>query len=307
MSSKKLSVRVISITFLLKLLYRLNTYLNTIEVGHFNLGHRLNVIINRYIIKMLAPGNTLLIKIEDIPMYIHGGTAEFWMYAFRPYEPYTIQLFKQAIKAGAIVLDIGAQFGYFSLTAAKRVGAGGKVYAIEPVPSNLELLKRNIQINGYTHIIHPVQKAIGNISTTVKLFIHENSDSHSMYRDPNVSVKEEFSVECITIDEFLGGQPVNVIKLDIEGNEPYALEGMKQTIENSPDLILFAEFAPVHLRRAGVEPKDYLDQIKQLGFDLWLINEQSRCLEPVINYFVREDNPSWYANLYCRKRGLRNL
>ena len=282
--------------------YRLNACLNITGMGNLGFVRRLKHRGRHLMTKLVTYDNLVLVKVDGLPMYIYPNTFETRVYLLRPFEPHTTELFRRAIKPGATVLDIGAQFGYFSLIAAKQAGWEGKVYAFEPVPANFQLLDRNIRMNGYTDIIHAVQKAIGNKQTGATLFMYEGSDSHGMYRHPQALVKGTISVECITIDDFLAGQPVDVIKMDIEGNEPYALEGMKQTISKSHSLILFAEFAPAFLRRAGVEPSEYLAQLASLGFDVQVIDEDLRCLKPVTNAFLQQDDPSWYANLYCTKR-----
>jgi FkbM family methyltransferase len=246
---------------------------------------------------------TKRIKIHGTLLYIHSTPAAIKEYIRQPFEPYTTELFKSAIKPGIVAVDIGAQFGYYSLLAAKFAGSEVQVFAFEPAPINFEILKKNIQLNNFNHIIHPIQKATGDRSGTITLFLYKHSDSHGMFRHPRAAVKETVSAECITIDEFLGGRMVDVIKMDIEGNEPYALEGMKQTISRSDTLTLFTEFAPGFLRLAGVKPEDYLAQLKALGFDVKLIDEHSRCLRPVPEYFLADDKPfGWYANLYCTKK-----
>lgn len=286
-------------TKFLRLAYALNTHLNLADIKFLSGLKRFG---KQLLFKMLAPNGRILVKLHGIPFYIHSTPASIQEYILRPFEPYTIELFKNAVKPGAVVVDIGAQFGIYSLLAAKLAGPKGKVFAFEPTPGNFQLLKENIQLNNYAHIIHPVQKAIGDKRGTVNIYIYEQSDSHGMFRHPKATVKEVVSIECITLDEFLGGQPVDVIKMDIEGNEPYALEGMRHTISRSDNLILFVEFAPAYLRRAGVEPKDYLAQLEDLGFDVKLIDEHSRCLKAFTADFLMEEDLSWHANLYCRKR-----
>ena len=291
-------------TSLIKLAYRLNACLNNMGVGNLWFMRSFKQKGKQLMTRRLAPDNTCLVKIDDSLMYVHTNTADFPLYAFGPYEPYTTELFKHVIKPGATVIDIGAQYGYFSLIAAKKAGSDGKVYAFEPAPTNFQLLKRNIQMNNYTNIVHPIQKAVGDKRSTLTLFVYENSDSHSMYRHPQASVKEEVSVECITIDEFLGGKSIDIIKIDIEGHEHYCLQGMEKTIAKSDSLILFAELAPAYLRRAGVESEDYLAQLRSFGFDIQVIDERSRCLKPITKAMLvkAEDNPSWHVNLYCVKR-----
>jgi FkbM family methyltransferase len=284
--------------------YRFNVCLNKTRVGNLRSVYGVKRRGRQIMMEIFAPDNLCSINLDGMPMYIHVNTASLRDYVLKSYESYTTELFRRAIKSCATVLDIGAQFGHFSLIAAKRAGNLGKVYAFEPVPANFELLKRNIQMNGYTNVIQGVPKAVGDEATTVRLFVYEDSDSHGMYCHPKAKVKEIISVDCISIDEFLRGQPVDVIKMDIEGNEPNALRGMTLTISKSHGLIMFTELAPAFLRWAGVTPEDYLRQIENLGFDMQIIDENSRCLRPVTKDFLVEDDPSWYVNLYCTKRNI---
>jgi FkbM family methyltransferase len=193
------------------------------------------------------------------------------------------------------------------LLAAKLAGTEGRVLAFEPDPTNYKILKRNVEVNNCSHIIRPIQKAVGAKHGTVAVFIYKDSNLHGIYCHPHAAIKETIEVECVSIDEFLGKQPVDVIKIDIEGNEPYALEGMKETISKSNNLVLFTELAPMFLCLAGVRPEDYLAQLEELGFDVKIIDEHARCLQPVTQDFIAKDDPSCHVNLYCVKRNLRKL
>lgn len=79
------------------------------------------------------------------------------------HEEFETELVKRMIKRGDVVLDIGANIGYYTLIFAKIVGEDGKVFAFEPDPTNFALLKRNVEINGYKNILL-VQKAVSNKS-----------------------------------------------------------------------------------------------------------------------------------------------
>ena len=288
-------------TNLVRLAYRLNAYLNAAGLGSLRVVRGVKARGKQLMTRLLVQDNLLLVRVHGLLMYVDANTAEFEAYTSGSFEPYTTELFKRAIRPGATVLDIGAQFGYFSLIAAQRAGLGGRVYAFEPVPSNLEILERNVRLNGYTEIIQPVQRAIGDSHTPVNLFLYERSASHSMYRHPAASVRATIEVQCITVDEFVGREPVDVIKMDIEGHEPHALEGMRKTMSRCKHLVLFAELAPAYLRRAGVEPADYLAQLASLGFDVQLIDENSHSVRPITTLDLHERDPSWYANLLCKK------
>lgn len=282
--------------FLFRFADQLNACLNSTGLGDLRWVRGAKKRVARLMARSLQ-GGPILTRVAGLRLYV--SPAEAWPYLLH-FEPYTTELFKQAVKPGARVLDIGAQFGYYSLLAGKAAGEKGAVYAFEPAPANFELLARNIQMNGYTDFIRPVPKAVGDKPGTATLFLYEGTDSHTMHPDPEASIKET-AVECITIDDFLGGRPVDVIKIDIEGHEPYALEGMKRTITKSDPLTLLIEFSPDLLRRAGVEPGDLLRQLAGLGFHVRLIDEGERDLKPVTDYPLREAASGWYANLYCTK------
>src|SRR6185312_15602233 len=68
------------------------------------------------------------------------------------WEPDISRLIASCLQPGDTFIDIGANIGYFSLMAAKLVGPAGQVYAIEPWPPTLKILRHNIQLNGFRNI-----------------------------------------------------------------------------------------------------------------------------------------------------------
>ena len=95
--------------------------------------------------------------------------------------------------------------------------------------------------------------------------------------------------------------------MDIEGNELHALKGMKETILKSPELIMFVEFNPSYLSKAGVNPEDILAELDQLGFEVLLIDDHLNQLRPLTENDLYQRDPSWYANLYCARGAVRGL
>src|SRR3989442_798924 len=67
-------------------------------------------------------------------------------------EPHLQRAIKEFVAAGDTVYDVGANIGYVSLSLAKRVGPKGSVIAFEPVPRNVDLLRKNIEVNGLKNI-----------------------------------------------------------------------------------------------------------------------------------------------------------
>jgi len=97
------------------------------------------------------------------------------------YEPFETELVRKEVKKGDVVLDIGANIGYYTLIFAKLVGQEGEVLAFEPDPNNFALLKKNIEINGYRNV-SLLQKAVSNRSGKIRLYLSDsNPGAHTIY------------------------------------------------------------------------------------------------------------------------------
>ena len=133
------------------------------------------------------------------------------------------------LKAGDVVVDAGAgPCGVFTVFAAKGVGERGLVIAIEPERNNLENLKENIKINNLENVI-VVSKGLWDKKVKKKLGLKE----YSLVWD---SKKGAVEIEVDVLDNILvdlGISKVNFIKMDIEGAEIQALNGMERTLKNN--------------------------------------------------------------------------
>src|SRR5437773_4282267 len=68
-------------------------------------------------------------------------------------EPFMAELFKETVQPGMVVCDVGAFLGYYACIAARKTGAQGKVYALEPDPRSFRFLQRNVEQNGLAGVI----------------------------------------------------------------------------------------------------------------------------------------------------------
>lgn len=226
--------------------------------------------------------------------------------ATESYEPETARLLLNLLKAKQTFIDVGAHIGYYTLLAARAVEPTGRVYAFEPAPRNLALLLKNIQVNGYDDNITAVPKAVSNRSGTCQLFLcEEESGSNSIFPSPRVGT-DSVSVEATTLDEFFEGEewpPVDIMKMDIEGAEKAALEGMRELSRRNPQLRLVIEFSPQNLQVAKVSPEELFQTLRVLGFTR--IAVISRSLVPVEtpqDIFDRIPKArGFYVNLLCQK------
>ena len=238
---------------------------------------------------------------QGIPLFVHAGTYETASYGLQSYEPFTREIFTYLVKPGARVLDLGAQFGLYTILAARKA-KGGQIVAFEPEPQNFALLQLNVRFNRVAERVVAHRLAVGERASIVDLFVYEDSDSHSIHRHPEAKVRAVLRQDVVSIDEFLGVPTFDLIKMDIEGHEPYAIKGMQKTLEKSDDVVLICEMAPEYLKRAGVDPGDFLAQLSFLGFDPKFIDEEKRVVRAIDPEFLTEGHPGRAANLLCRRR-----
>lgn len=216
----------------------------------------------------------------------------------KEYEPTTTRLFIENIKPNYKVLDIGANYGYFTLLASKLAGSGGKIFAFEPDPENLMILKENLKLNKCTNVKienSAISDQIGGINFIQQKF---NKGESAVAKGA-----EGTKVSSTTLDSYFSkkAQNIDVMKIDIEGYEMKALLGAKKLIARSHKLKLFIEYNPERLSYYGDTPETLLKMLKKLGFrEIFIIDEHSNKLIPYssknLNLALRNKT---YFNLLC--------
>ena len=114
------------------------------------------------------------------------------------YEKNETNFVKDSVNKGDIVIDIGANIGYYTLMFAKLVGDTGKIYSFEPDPRNFLILEKNIQINGYNNVILEKKSVSSKLGKSI-LYVNENSAGSSMHKPNNVV--NQIDVDLITLDD----------------------------------------------------------------------------------------------------------
>ncbi|HEX5725970.1 MAG TPA: FkbM family methyltransferase [Longimicrobiaceae bacterium] len=148
------------------------------------------------------------------------------------YEPQETALLRALLGPGAVFVDVGANWGYFSLLAAHRVGPGGRVLALEPDPRLFAVLRDNLAANGLRHAV-ALPLAAAEAPGTLALAGYEEAGGNwgvSSVVTAAAEAAPRFAVQGARVDDVLDAQGVgrvDLLKLDVEGAELLALRGMR--------------------------------------------------------------------------------
>lgn len=164
-------------------------------------------------------------------------------------------------KPGQVVYDLGANVGYVSLLFARVVGEQGRVFAFEPLPANQQRLRQNVELNSGLSI-ELVPAAAAERSGRAAFALH-GSDDMGRLQASDGPAANTIEVETIALDDFAKTHPApNLVKIDVEGAEALALQGM-QSLLRSAKPVLFIE---LHGYEAG---RACWHLLEQAGYEMY--------------------------------------
>jgi len=155
-------------------------------------------------------------------------------------EPDVIRFILNVVKPGWVCVDVGAHCGTIAFRMAQKVGAAGRVHAVEPIPDNRTLLEARLRVEGLTGRceIHPI--AIGAGDCTVQMLRGDHSTTWHFTSDAGATSAEVRTVECRTFDALFASLPrIDLVKVDIEGAEVGLVAGATEVIAKVRPIWLF--------------------------------------------------------------------
>ena len=159
------------------------------------------------------------------------------------YEMPKQKVFRSLIRPGDVVYDLGANVGFYSLLASVLVGPNGHVFSFEPLPRNLDLLRRHVGENNVANCTI-VASAVSDRAGIARFEAQCNPHT------TRLSASGSITVELASLDDLLASSeilPPNVIKCDIEGAEFDALNGARTTlVRHRPTILLATHGGTVH-------------------------------------------------------------
>jgi len=151
---------------------------------------------------------------------------------------------------GAIVIDVGAHVGIYSVKLAKKVGKQGLILSIEPNTFNYRLLMENIKFNRLSERVIPLNVAAGSFNGKTKLYL--NSDAYSGGHSLLPISQQWMQVRIRTLDTIMDKLELNhcdIIKIDVEGYELEVLKGAEHTLEKTSNIVVAAYHTPTEAKK----------------------------------------------------------
>jgi FkbM family methyltransferase len=211
------------------------------------------------------------------------GVAKL-LYVFRKdYEP-ELECLNRLLSPGMIAVDAGASYGAYTVTAARILGASGRVLSFEPASEAYSILVENIEINGFTRV-RAIRAALADRPGKAPLLLHPDSSRNSLGKQEGSSGVSE-DVVVATLDQVFeqeGIDRVDFLKLDVEGAEELVLRGARSLLERSRPIVLF-EVNPQATGGAGRAVSTSWDFLRQMGYDFFKVDPGSslrRLEEPI--------------------------
>jgi FkbM family methyltransferase len=234
--------------------------------------------LNSSFARTLAAGSALkLVDVGDFRIYVRGHDFGVGAALLRDkvWEEHVVREIRRVLGPGGVFLDLGAGIGYFSLLAASIVGDRGQVFAFEPEPGNFGLLTLSINENGFSNVqAHP--HAVSDREESVLLGENLQIANAAGHRGDAAARRDggpsrTHLVRTVVLDHVLDAlDRLDLIKIDIEGAEPRALEGMRTLIARHRPIIL-TEFFPGAIQQVSArDPRQYLSQLRGLGYELFV-------------------------------------
>jgi FkbM family methyltransferase len=193
------------------------------------------------------------------------------IYLFGRFERPVQRLIERHVTPGMIALDIGANVGAHALPMAARVGAAGRVIAVEPTRWAYDRLVENRRLNPRLEaILNPVHASLGRPGSQAAEFyaswnLKEQSNVHARHRG---ALRSADGAASLTLDGLVANlklERLDFIKLDVDGAECDVLAGGHDTLARLRPLILF-EFSPYALEERGCDGATLLGVLREHGY-----------------------------------------
>jgi FkbM family methyltransferase len=245
----------------------------------------------------IGPTRTLTISSSSIVVEIEELNCKFvWepgdprtavaaLVASGKYESTETTLLTYLAQHSNVILDIGANVGYYAVLLGLEIGETGQVYSFEPLPSSFSQLQTNVQINNLDSKVQCISLALSDSSGFATLHVPKVSGTSatSMQNLHPDEANSSFSIETQKLDDVVVRRDIgkiDLIKIDVEGAERLVFQGGWQSIQKSLPVI-FAELLRKWSAGFGYHPSQVVDEFKSLGYRCFAVGTKLELVENI--------------------------
>lgn len=208
-------------------------------------------------------------------------------------ETHEARLLARLLRPGMTVVDVGANHGLFALEALHWIGPTGRLDAFEPTPRTCERLKRNLAVNGLGHV-RVFDSALRDVPGSARLRVHHEWTGLNSLADHDITwnrgrlvADEVIEVPATTLDAHAqreGIETIDFLKIDVEGFELFVLRGAQGLLRARRVRWLMIEVGDQTCANAKVDPRELLELLDALGYELHEITATG-LMGPIVRAF----------------------
>jgi FkbM family methyltransferase len=164
------------------------------------------------------------------------------------------QILADFIAHGDWVIDIGANVGHYTKRFSDLVGPEGRVIAFEPIPTTFSLLAANILEFDLPNVTL-FNTALSSQSTIARMSIPDFESGLSNFYRANISSESDSPLTVLTLplDSIINNHKIKLLKIDVEGHEAMALDGMMETIRKYHPVIILETGSSAIIEMLNIE------------------------------------------------------
>jgi len=227
---------------------------------------------------------------KDTKLVFSPALMTYSIFARRDTRHGDVDIIKKYTPVGGTVLDVGGNIGSLTIAAAEHIGASGTVHTFEPSPKFFKIILANVACNEFSERVTTHQVALGASKDTVFLNEAVADDTTNHVAATGTAVPQN------TLDSFTTSlSHIDFLKIDVEGYELEVLKGAKETLRKTA--VLYIEFIPTQLERAGSDPQAVLHLIAEQ----FTINTFKN---DILSPFVYDSQSNRHPDLLCLKKSV---
>ena len=222
-----------------------------------------------------AKAGKAIAKLNTNDSYSHGWFYPRYSNGELHEKEITLKFLQEAMKSRVIV-DVGANLGWFTCLAAKA-NRESIIYSFELDSDNFELCRRNIALNELANV--RLENMAASSSDGHVLYSKESQGASATHRIGSSMESEKKVPSCMLDTYFQGKQLPNLIKIDVEGAEQLVLEGMNKILNSTELKTVFIEIHPQWLSELNGSVSQTFEHLERAGFSVLSMRHRSSGIE----------------------------